>query len=225
MKITQQTLVRIIGGVIVLAALVAGGWYWYQNSQLDRDIAHWEQLAKNHPNGQTYLTEIRTQAAKIRDNDKSNDGIAYVFLAANANVLGDKDGALRYYDKVLRIDPNNRTALNNIAGIYEDKSDWTEAEKYYLELLSKNKTYVDGYRKLAYLYQYRFENSEDQIKKLIDRGLAETNNSPDLLSWIVSYYQEKGMGDKAVPYSQRLVDALNAQKSPSTTPGIDVKVK
>lgn len=223
MKMTQQTRVRLIGGAILFVALVAGGWYWYQYSQLDRDVAHWEQLAKNHPNGLTYLEEIRAQAGKIRDNDKTNDGTAYLFLAANASVLGDKDAALRYYHKVLRIDPTSRTALNNIAVIYEDKADWVNAEKSYLELIDKHKTYVEGYRKLAYLYQYRFENSEEKIKNLIDQGLAATNNAADLLSWIISYYQEKGMGAKALPYAQKLADQLNQQKS--TTPGINVEVK
>jgi hypothetical protein len=92
-------------------------------------------------------------------------------------------------------------------------SNWTKSEEYYKKLIEVHPEYIPGYRMLAYLYWYRFNDDEVKIKSLIDSGLEKNNNHPDLLSWIINYYQEKGEGEKALPYSNLLVNQLNEKNS------------
>jgi len=132
-----------------------------------------------------------------------------ILEAVNKANSGDKEGALNDYFSILNDDPSNLVVLNNIADLYSDMSNWGKSEEYYKKLLEAHPEYVPGYRMLAYLYQYRFNDDENKIKALIDDGLNKNNNHPDLLSWIVNYYQERGEGEKALPYSSLLTDKLN----------------
>ncbi len=126
---------------------------------------------------------------------------------------GNKEQALNDYLAILNEDPANLIVLNNIADLYSDMSNWTKSEEYYKKLIEVHPEYIPGYRMLAYLYWYRFNDDEVKIKSLIDNGLEKNNNHPDLLSWIINYYQEKGEGEKALPYSNLLVNQLNGESS------------
>lgn len=107
--------------------------------------------------------------------------------------------------------PEDLLLLNNIADLYSDMSNWAKAEEYYKKLLAAHPDFVQGYRMLAYLYQYRFNDDEAKIKALIDGGLSKNDNHPDLLSWIIDYYQQKEEGEKALLYSQILAEKMNAK--------------
>jgi len=131
-------------------------------------------------------------------------------LVEKAN-QGKVQEALDGYLILLKDNPDNLLLLNNTADAYSDLSNWAKAEEYYKKLLVAHPDFIQGYRMLAYLYEYRFNDDEAKIKILIDDGLAKTNNNPDLLSWIIDYYQQKGEGDKAVPYSEILANKLNKQ--------------
>ncbi|KUK66599.1 MAG: hypothetical protein XD85_0109 [Parcubacteria bacterium 34_609] len=105
---------------------------------------------------------------------------------------GDKEGALADYLRLLEEYPNDLLLLNNTAVLYSDMGQWNKSEEYYLRLLEAYPGFVQGYRMLAYLYQYRFDNGEEKALALIEDGLSKTNNNPDLIRWLIGYYTEIG---------------------------------
>ena len=198
---------------------------YVQNKQLQK----WQELATKHQQGEQLMEEIIRRQAELDDDNADNDIAANNFLAISISDLGDKTGAIAYYKAALKLDPKSRIALNNIANVYQDLSDWNNAEVYFKKLIAAEPGYTPTYRSLAYLYQYRFNDPEEKIKALIDQGLVANPDNADLLSWIISYYQEKQENEKAVPYAERLAAALNKDangiKNSDSNVGIEVEYK
>ena len=200
---------------IVSVLIIAGmaGVVLYPRYSENKQLQRWQELAEKHPQGQELMEEIKRRQTELKDGKADNDIAANNFLAISISNLGDKTDALKYYQAALKLDPKSRIALNNIANVYQDISDWNNAEVYFKKLIVAEPGYTPAYRSLAYLYQYRFNDPEEKIKALIDQGLAANPENADLLSWIVSYYQEKNENDKAVPYANRLTAVLNKAAS------------
>lgn len=173
-----------------------------------------------------YVKEIEGRIEKLKNKDKDDDVNALVYTAVYYNNLGEKKLALDYYERALEKDPKNRMARANLASIYEDLNLWEKAEEQYLKLLDDYPTYTPGYRSLAYLYQYRFPNPDTKILPIFEKGLNAANNHPDLLNWLIAYYQEAGRPEKAVPFSIELARQLNKQQgTKKEVPGLEIKVK
>lgn len=203
----KNIILKIILPLVLLAALVAGGVFW----SAYRENKKLEGLAAKIENGGEYLRQIKEEKKKLWDLDGKNDNEARFNIAVLKNILGDKDGALKEYLAIVRSDPKNIKVLNNIADIYQDKTEWGKAEEYYKKLLAADPAFIQAYRNLGNLYRYRLGNDEAKIKELIDRGLGYTNDNPELLGWIIAYYQETGQSEKVLPYSEKLVEHLKKQ--------------
>lgn len=200
----KNIILKIILPLVLLGALAAGGVCW----SVYRENKKLEELAAKIENGGEYLRQIKEEKKKLWDLDGKNDNEARFNIAVLKNILGDKDGALKEYLAVLKSDPKNTKVLNNIADIYQDKTEWGKAEEYYKKLLAVDPSFIPAYRNLGNLYRFRLGNDEAKIKELIDRGLGYTNDNPDLLGWIIAYYQETGQAEKSLPYGEKLVEQL-----------------
>ncbi len=190
---------------LILLGGVAAGVICYRIYSENKKL---EGLASKIENGGEYLRQIKEEQKKLWDLDAKNDSEARFNSAVLKNILGDKDGALKDYLIILKTDEKNVKVLNNVADIYQDKTEWEKAEEYYKKLLAADPTFIPAYRHLGNLYRYRFKNSESRIKELIDSGLGYTNNNPELLGWIIAYYQETGQSEKSAPYSEKLIEQI-----------------
>jgi tetratricopeptide (TPR) repeat protein len=185
--------------VVILLILAAVGYYIYKNKKVEiPNNNNQTQQGTEQPNN--------NQTQNTTDNTDLRTKILAIVGIANE---GKKQEALTQYLALEKNNPNDLMLLNNIADIYSDMANWTKSEEYYKKLLVAHPDYINGYRMLAYLYQYRFNDDETKIKALIDDGLAKNNNDQSLLGWIVDYYQQKNEGDKALPYSKLLTNQLN----------------
>lgn len=189
--------------VVLLLALLVSGYFIYQNKKTEMPNENYQQGNKQEQQGGQQSSE-EIPNAEIEDALKAK----ILELVGKANE-GKTEEALAGYLALEKDNPSDLMLLNNIADLYSDMSNWAKAEEYYKKVLSAHPDYINGYRMLAYLYQYRFNDDEAKIKALIDGGLAKTSNHQDLLSWIIDYYQQKDEGDKALPYSKMLADQLN----------------
>jgi tetratricopeptide (TPR) repeat protein len=189
----------IVSIVVILLIFVAVGYYICKNKKVETPNNNQEQqVTEQQNNNQTQNTEDTALRTKI---------LAIVGIANE----GKKQEALTQYLALEKDNPTDMMLLNNIASLYSDLSNWTKSEEYYKKLLVAHPDNINGYRMLAYLYQYRFNDDETKIKALIDDGLAKTNNDQSLLAWIIDYYQQKDEGDKALPYSKLLTEQTNKQ--------------
>ena len=112
-------------------------------------------------------------------NDKADLGVIYSAIGSCYKNLGDSNNALLYYDKQLEIarDLNNKEeeskALNNIAGIYQDKNNLDKALEYYnksLQLTSKPSIIGTSYNNIATLYtaEGNYNKAVEYYKKAIE---------------------------------------------------------
>lgn len=192
----KNKLIILIVAVLLIAS--AAGYYFYKNKKIEV------------PNNQQQPIEEQSNNVELqKPEDKSPLRAQILELVGKANE-GKTQEALDGYLALEKNNPTDLMLLNNIADLYSDMSNWTKAEEYYKKLLTANPTYINGYRMLAYLYQYRFNDNEAKIKALIDDGLAKNPGDQNLLlGWIIDYYQQKDEGDKALPYSKLLTNQLN----------------
>jgi len=192
----KNKLIILIVAVLLIAS--AAGYYFYKNKKIEV------------PNNQQQPIEEQSNNVELqKPEDKSPLRAQILELVGKANE-GKTQEALDGYLALEKNNPTDLMLLNNIADLYSDMSNWTKAEEYYKKLLTANPTYINGYRMLAYLYQYRFNDDEAKIKALIDDGLAKNPGDQNLLlGWIIDYYQQKDEGDKALPYSKLLTNQLN----------------
>lgn len=192
--------------VIVLLLLAAGGvaFFGFRYVQDQKELQYLQGLTGKHPNGETYVAEILKARMDLKDKNKSNDFAGYVVLGVNLNLLGEKQAALNWYEKAFLIDPISPLVLNNMANIYSDLRQYEKSEATWLKLIGAYPNKPSFYRSLGYLYRYRLYKSSDEIEALFKKGLVVTNNDPDLLTWLIAYFQETGNNEKFAQYANLL---------------------
>lgn len=200
LKLNWRKLVLIMLAVLILT----GGVFFFLYWQDQKEIAFIESLVGRHPEGKTFVAEILKARQELKDSDPKNDFAAFLRLGVNFNHLGEKQRALEFYNQALKTDPKNILALNNVAEIYSDLGDYQKAEEYFLKLVEYYPDKTDFYRKLGYLYRYHLNKTPSEIENLFKTGLEKTNNSADLITWLISYYQEIGDNQKFVEYANLL---------------------
>jgi len=206
-KVTLKTIIFALLFLILGAALTVG-FLFYQDK---KETEYFKSLVKNHPEAEKFVEELLKAKGELKDNQKENDFSALLRIAVNLNLLGDKKLALRYYEKTLKKDPKNFLALNNVANLYSDLGDYQKAEEYFLRLISYYPDKTMPYRSLGYLYRYRLNKTPAEIEEFFKKGLEATNNHPDLLSWLIAYFQEIGDNYRFVKYANLIQE--KSQKS------------
>jgi tetratricopeptide (TPR) repeat protein len=210
-----QKFFLIITFLIIALFLVASFFllnYFQEKEKEEKEIAFYKSLAKNHPRGEEFVKEILEYRKFLKDKNPDNDLKAYLAIGINLNLLGQKEKALEFYERALAIDPKNILALNNIAEIYNDLGQYKKAEYYWLKLINFYPEKTIFYRRLGYLYRYRLRKTSEEIEEFFRKGLEKTDNHPDLLNWLISYYQEIGNNKKFVEYANLLIEKSKGKK-------------
>lgn len=179
--------------------------------QEKREITYLQGLAAKRPDGQAYVAELLKARAQLKDSYKNNDFAAHVSFGVNLNILGEQQKALRSYEKALKVEANNLLVLNNMANIFSDLGQYDKAQVYWLKLTELYPDKTMFWRSLGYLYRYRMQKSSQQIEEFFKKGLAATNNNPDLLTWLIAYFQETGNNEKFAEYANLLSNAKPKQ--------------
>lgn len=192
--------------VVVLIVAGVGAFFSFQYMQDQEELQYLKGLAVKRADGTVYVDQLLKARQELKDKNTDNDFAALTNMGVNLNILGEKEEALKWYEKALLADPTSLLVLNNMADIYSDLGQYDRAEQNWLELvrLYPNKTMF--YRSLGYLYWYRMQKSSQDIEALFKRGLEATSNDPDLFNWLLSYFLETGNNAKFAEYAN-LLDA------------------
>ncbi len=71
----------------------------------------------------------------------------------NAQMAGDIDKAVSYYQQAIRVDPKYPTPHNDLGIIYEEKGDLEKAAQEYKKAIELDSDYAGAYSNLALLYE------------------------------------------------------------------------
>jgi cytochrome c-type biogenesis protein CcmH/NrfG len=181
----------IVGAVILVAAVI--GLAWLGLTSEDRAMA---KLAKDHPQGEKFLTQFREAKAKLKKDPK--DFGAYFEIGQAKEEFKDYSGAAAAYGKSFELNPNSLVALNNLGGVYVKMQEYQKAEAAYMESLDKFAGYTPTYYALVDLYQGYYTEKKSQIEIIIQKGLKASPNDQNLLRLLAGYYVNAGEKDKAI---------------------------
>ncbi|MEJ2678295.1 MAG: BTAD domain-containing putative transcriptional regulator [Gemmatimonadota bacterium] len=105
----------------------------------------------------------------IEHQDRLSDSERYLVLGTYHALLGDDAAAISAYRNMLRLQPGNPTALNNLGAVYLGEGDYPQAESAYLAAAES------GYLPRAYLGAATAEVQQgelDDATSTVDRMLA-----------------------------------------------------
>lgn len=165
-------------------------------------------LAQRQPNGENYLNFVRKNEAMLHDADTLNDADAFITMGFNIHVLGDDVMAIEAYKQGLRLAPDNSYGLNNIATSYMEIGEFEKAEEIYRKLttiLSGDSSVVI---KHLQVYDMLNPNGEKGFLEIVEEGIAVSagDNLANLLSYLGTYYRDKGNIAKSIEYFEKLVE-------------------
>ena len=211
---------KIVLGIIIVLAIVGTGVVFVVISSFreqpetpgpgqtkeptEIDTTFLESLVDRHPEGEAYVAELLMATDELKDDIADNDFSAYLRMGVNLNLLKEQERALEWYQKALEQDSINLLALNNMANIYNDLGQYDKSEGAWLKLIETYPDKTQFYRSLGYLYRFRMQKSPDEIEAFFKRGLRTTNNNPDLITWLMGYFEETGNNEKWVEYANLL---------------------
>ena len=99
-------------------------------------------------------------------NDNKNKKIDdLISLAQLHKEKGDLISTLNFLNEILKLDPDNKRALNNIGNIHKETKNFDEAINYYLKAINSNPNYTIAKINLAILYHDL--GNLDEAKKFI----------------------------------------------------------
>ena len=131
-----------------------------------------KQIEKKFPGDLVSVLKISSQA-KIRRHmqsivEKPADMNAYLQAAIVLARLGDRNEALKYFDKIIAAEPKNAAALNNRGNIYMIEGDFAVAQKNYLAATQFNPDDAEIWVNLA--KSYKMMNNMKKAKEAMVRA-------------------------------------------------------
>lgn len=180
-----------------------------QSEKFAIDYPKFEELAKKHPVGGKLLDHIRENEKLLSDQDSANDVNAYLAIGFDMRQLGDDRAAISAYKEALRKDTKNTLALNNIATSYRELGEFKEAEQAYRKLIEASPGDASAYRNLADVYKYEYPEDEKGLVAIMNEGLKVViEGKGDLVSYLGSYYEERGETQKAIEAWERFLELV-----------------
>ena len=129
-------------------------------------------------------------------NDEKDLTVDQTFdLAVRNHQNSNFHDAQNYYQKVLKIDPNHFTALNNLGAIYQSIKDHQKAKDCYERAIEINPNYADAYNNLGLV----FHGQEDyqKAKSCYEKTIEINPNYVGAHNNLGVIYKELGENQKA----------------------------
>jgi len=198
----KKILIVVIVIILILAGLLAWQtWRWQgKMGELKNYVTSLFSGEKKEE-----LPEDIKAAYDVLKKDQS-DIDAYIALAAWKREKGELEDAIKLYQAALEIRPTDTLLLNNIADIYNQNKQYSEAEAAYLKIVGNNPKWLSAYRNLADLYRYQMPEKQNEIPKILQKGLD--NNSENELYFVAPmaiYYKDFGSKEEAIKWYERLI--------------------
>ena len=117
----------------------------------------------------------------------------WIDLGIQRKGIGDYEGAREVWEYVNRISPMNNVSFFNLGDLYHFYlKDFEKAEQNFIISKQNNPSYTAVYRALHELYKYSYKQNTSSAVDILLEGLENTDNNPDLMILLASYYKENG---------------------------------
>ena len=214
-KDNVEIIIAVVLIVIIAIAILGGGKIkdFFNRKPLGFSEESFIQLMQDRPEEQRKAFMDRIAVAKDLLAKNPNDTDAFEIIGFLHDTLGDKETAQKYYKEILKLKPESVVPLNNLANIYKDRGDFSEAEKLYLKITEVDASNIEAWRDLHDLYRYLYKSKEDQADDILLSGLGKNPDDPQILAMLATYYQDTGNKEEAIKYYERLVEVMPANEA------------
>jgi tetratricopeptide (TPR) repeat protein len=146
------------------------------------------------------LPKLKKKAQENPDDYIVNKEYAYALYVTNNN-----DEAIEIYKKVVDLNPQDSTSLNNLANLYRKSKNFTEARAYYERSISVLPKQVNAYVNLSHMLIYDTEEKEKGYEVFIEA----INNNPDntnLKLMLAKTYEQQKEYEKAILIYEEILE-------------------
>ncbi|MDH7579026.1 MAG: tetratricopeptide repeat protein [Bacillota bacterium] len=185
----------LIGSIMAFVLVAGGFWGWWSHGTEARVQAKLDLAVK-------YLSENKFKEAILAYNDAikidPKEVKAYQGLAKTYTLQGKYDEAKATYERgVAAVSPEDKLLLRlGLAGMYIDKGDLQEAERYFQGIIDENKTCVAAYQGLAMVYQQ--QGDKDKARAILEQGVKENAGDYRAYNALARFNANSGEQDKAL---------------------------
>lgn len=199
--------------ILIILAALAAYWLLFKNNFNTNSEDEWNDInyifnVSVPDDFDEYKIERLNE--KIEDSknayqEKPTDSWTWDMIGNMYEFVRDYDRALAAYYRALEFEPQDITAVLNVATIHENYViDYSESEKYYSQAISIFPQIPDNYDRLALLYWRKMDRLDD-AEAIYLQGLDQTNNHLDVLLDLINFYVRTDQEDKAKFYAEQLL--------------------
>ncbi len=199
---TKKSLRFWLGGSAILCAILFGivtFFFWWHDEQV---------LAKYEKDlGQRQFVELlRRDKQKLGGRLSKEDRITYTMdLGLQWYVLGENERAIQWWNKGLKLHPQNEIGWYNLGNAYRRIQNHQMAEKSYQTSIDVSKGgELNGCLALGELYRVDYIEKRTQEPEVYKQCLQKSPNDRDLLAHLAVYYRDSGDRKQAVQYFDQL---------------------
>ena len=198
-----RKIIYIVIAILILAALGFLGWKYLYNKDNQENGGYISTLYGKE-NKETLTEDVKAAYEKLLLNPSDVD--SYMKVALWNRDQGKLNEAIKIYQLALQVRPQDTLLLGNVADLYTRNKQYEEAEQSYLKIIENNPKWVSSYRSLADLYRYNMPEKQNEIPKILQKGLD--NNSENELYFVgpmAEYYKDFGPKEDAIIWYERLL--------------------
>ncbi|NBS41416.1 tetratricopeptide repeat protein [bacterium] len=150
---------------------------------------------------QMFRDRIVTIEATVNDNEANGTrDISVILSLANLYYeMGELDTAATWYENILKTNPNDAPALENLGQDLIEQGDYSGAEAAWRKALDIE-AYEPIYLKLADLIDERFPERTAQVQGVLETAIANLGQTPGLLTRLGQWYASQGKLDEAISH-------------------------
>ena len=192
----QSQKIKIYISLIITVVLVCAGLIYYYSSHISDDEVNNEvkddvnsvvqinfpdaeiiyQAERNLSPENRIIFEQRLSDALNQLEESDDQYSAYINIGHYKKALGDYQGALDAYNKSAEINPETYVIWVNIGNLCKDMKDYKQAEKSYQKGIEVAPSFNEPYLALMDLYWYHSNLTDQELRIMFDKLLADKNN-------------------------------------------------
>ena len=192
--------------MIILIIAIGVGWYVW-DKKINSSSARIEKLMII--NGPGTLSETQKKSL-VEIKEKlllySEDNTALLELALIKQSVGDLDGALELYKKLMALRSADLIPLNNSASIYFDRQEYEKAEAMHLKILNEiTPKWLNSYNELYSIYQFHLKDKRGSFESVLLNGIEKYEEEKAALTLKTAVYYDELMNNmpKAIEYYEK----------------------
>lgn len=175
-----------------------GPWYLigrdlYELGNYKEAIKYFDKALQKHPENEmiqkirnicfeksAFKEELKIEGVEVKEMELKEDIEELYSKGVDFGSLGNYDEAIKYFDKVLEMEPNHEKALFNKGWAYEDMGKLEKALECYEKLIEINPKNSEAWYNKSFVLQ-KLNRDEEALNFFDDLLLIESNNA-DILA-------------------------------------------